>query len=93
MASSYYGQAMILIRTHSVSLTRKVTQLGPMLEPTMQPSLVAKVWSTLSCSYHMPGFKYSTKIKDNCTTFTGTTPYNGITPKDDTLTMTLSNYK
>jgi hypothetical protein len=33
--------------------------------------------------YRMPGFKYSTKIKDNCTTFTGTSSYNGITPKDD----------
>ena len=43
--------------------------------------------------YRMPGFKYSTKIKDNCTTFTGTTLYNGITPKDDSPTMTLSNYK
>ena len=43
--------------------------------------------------YLMPGFKYSTKIKENCTTFTGTTPYNGITPKDNTPTMTLTNYK
>ena len=43
--------------------------------------------------YRMPGFKYSTKIKDNCTTFTGTSPYNGITPKDGSPTMTLSNYK
>ena len=43
--------------------------------------------------YRMLGFKYSTKIKENCTTFTGTTPYNGITPKDNTPTMTLTNYK
>jgi hypothetical protein len=43
--------------------------------------------------YRMPSFKYSTKIKDNCTTFTGTSPYNGSTPKEDSPTMTLSNYK
>jgi hypothetical protein len=43
--------------------------------------------------YRMSGFKYATKIKDNCTTFTGTSPYNGITPKDGSPTMTLSNYK
>jgi hypothetical protein len=43
--------------------------------------------------YRMPGFEYSTKIKDNCTTFTGTSPYNGITPKDGSPTMALSNYK
>jgi hypothetical protein len=77
--------------TPSVSLTRKVTKLGTMLEPTMRRSLVAKVRSTLACT--IPGFKYSTKIKENCTTFTSMTPYNGITPKDDTPTMTLSNYK
>jgi hypothetical protein len=43
--------------------------------------------------YRMPGFKYSTKIKETCTSFTGTSPYNGITPKDESPTMTLTNYK
>jgi hypothetical protein len=43
--------------------------------------------------YRMPGFKYSTKIKETCTSFTGTLPYNGITPKDASPIMTLTSYK
>jgi hypothetical protein len=43
--------------------------------------------------YRMPGFKYSTKIKETCTLFTGTSPYNGITPKDASPIMTLTSYK